>query len=145
MDAGNVIRPKGRAELGTRAELKNINSFRFSGRRSTSRFTRQIDVIDGGKGGGEPAFTDANKDETRSMRSKEEANDYRYFPDPDLLPLEIDEAFINEVVVATMPELPDARRARFESQYMACLLRRRSAHRKPLPRPIISRPRHGRR
>jgi len=73
-------------------------------------------IEDGGKVVQETRLYDANRDETRSMRSKEEANDYRYFPDPDLLPLEIDESFINEVV-ATMPELPDARRARFESQY----------------------------
>ncbi|HOP16189.1 MAG TPA: Asp-tRNA(Asn)/Glu-tRNA(Gln) amidotransferase subunit GatB [Gammaproteobacteria bacterium] len=117
VDANVSIRPKGQAELGTRAELKNINSFRFLEKAINFEITRQIDVIeDGGKVVQETRLYDANKDETRSMRSKEEANDYRYFPDPDLLPLEIDEAFINEVV-ATMPELPDARRARFESQY----------------------------
>ena len=117
VDANVSIRPKGQAELGTRAELKNINSFRFLEKAINFEIARQIDVIeDGGKVVQETRLYDANKDETRSMRSKEEANDYRYFPDPDLLPLEIDEAFINEVV-ATMPELPDARRARFESQY----------------------------
>ena len=117
VDANVSIRPKGQAELGTRAELKNINSFRFLEKAINFEIARQIDVIeDGGKVVQETRLYDANKDETRSMRSKEEANDYRYFPDPDLLPLEIDESFINEVV-ATMPELPDARRARFESQY----------------------------
>ena len=117
VDANVSIRPKGQAELGTRAELKNINSFRFLEKAINFEIARQIDVIeDGGKVVQETRLYDANRDETRSMRSKEEANDYRYFPDPDLLPLEIDEAFINEVV-ATMPELPDARRARFESQY----------------------------
>ena len=117
VDANVSIRPKGQSELGTRAELKNINSFRFLEKAINFEIARQIDVIeDGGKVVQETRLYDANKDETRSMRSKEEANDYRYFPDPDLLPLEIDESFINEVV-ATMPELPDARRARFESQY----------------------------
>ena len=117
VDANVSIRPKGQAELGTRAELKNINSFRFLEKAINFEIARQIDVIeDGGKVVQETRLYDANRDETRSMRSKEEANDYRYFPDPDLLPLEIDESFINEVV-ATMPELPDARRARFESQY----------------------------
>ena len=117
VDANVSIRPKGQSELGTRAELKNINSFRFLEKAINFEIARQIDVIeDGGKVVQETRLYDANRDETRSMRSKEEANDYRYFPDPDLLPLEIDEAFINEVV-ATMPELPDARRARFESQY----------------------------
>ena len=117
VDANVSIRPKGQSELGTRAELKNINSFRFLEKAINFEIARQIDVIeDGGKVVQETRLYDANRDETRSMRSKEEANDYRYFPDPDLLPLEIDESFINEVV-ATMPELPDARRARFESQY----------------------------
>jgi len=117
MDANVSIRPKGQAEFGTRAELKNINSFRFLEKAINFEVQRQIEVIeDGGKVVQETRLYDANKDETRSMRSKEEANDYRYFPDPDLLPLEIDEAFIAEVV-AGMPELPDARRARFEAEY----------------------------
>ena len=117
MDANVSIRPKGQAEFGTRAELKNINSFRFLEKAINYEVQRQIEVIeDGGRVVQETRLYDANKDETRSMRSKEEANDYRYFPDPDLLPLEIDQAFIAEVV-ADMPELPDARRARFESEY----------------------------
>ncbi|MCG6967316.1 MAG: Asp-tRNA(Asn)/Glu-tRNA(Gln) amidotransferase subunit GatB [Chromatiaceae bacterium] len=117
MDANVSIRPKGQAEFGTRAELKNINSFRFLEKAINFEVARQIEVIeDGGKVVQETRLYDANKDETRSMRSKEEANDYRYFPDPDLLPLEIDAAFIAEVVEG-MPELPDARRERFESEY----------------------------
>lgn len=117
MDANVSIRPKGQKEFGTRAELKNINSFRFLEKAINFEVERQIDILeDGGKVVQETRLYDANKDETRSMRSKEEANDYRYFPDPDLLPLEIDEAFIADVI-ATMPELPDARRARFEADY----------------------------
>jgi aspartyl-tRNA(Asn)/glutamyl-tRNA(Gln) amidotransferase subunit B len=117
MDANVSVRPKGQAELGTRAELKNINSFRFLEKAINFEVERQIEVIeDGGRVVQETRLYDSAKDETRSMRSKEEANDYRYFPDPDLLPLEIDEAFIADVV-ADMPELPDARRARFESAY----------------------------
>jgi aspartyl-tRNA(Asn)/glutamyl-tRNA(Gln) amidotransferase subunit B len=117
MDANVSIRPKGQAEFGTRTELKNINSFRFLEKAINFEIERQIEVLeDGGAVVQETRLYDANKDETRSMRTKEEANDYRYFPDPDLLPLEIDEAFIAEVV-ADMPELPDARRARFQEQY----------------------------
>ena len=117
MDANVSVRPKGQVEFGTRAELKNINSFRFLEKAINFEVERQIEVIeDGGKVVQETRLYDAAKDETRSMRSKEEANDYRYFPDPDLLPLEIDAAFIADVV-ADMPELPDARRARFESAY----------------------------
>ena len=117
VDANVSIRPEGQAEFGTRAELKNINSFRFLEKAINYEIERQIEVIeDGGQVVQETRLYDANKDETRSMRSKEEANDYRYFPDPDLLPLEIEASFIAEVVAA-MPELPDARRARFESEY----------------------------
>jgi aspartyl-tRNA(Asn)/glutamyl-tRNA(Gln) amidotransferase subunit B len=117
MDANVSVRPKGQAEYGTRAELKNINSFRFLEKAINFEVERQIEVIeDGGKVVQETRLYDSAKDETRSMRSKEEANDYRYFPDPDLLPVELDDAFIAEVV-SDMPELPDARRARFESEY----------------------------
>ncbi len=117
MDANVSIRPQGQAELGTRAELKNINSFRFLEKAINYEVGRQIEVLeDGGRVVQETRLYDADKDETRSMRSKEEANDYRYFPDPDLLPLQIDAASIAEVV-AEMPELPDARRARFEADY----------------------------
>ena len=117
MDANVSVRPQGQAGLGTRAELKNINSFRFLEKAINYEVRRQIEVLeDGGRVVQETRLYDADKDETRSMRSKEEANDYRYFPDPDLLPLQIDAAFIAEVV-AEMPELPDARRARFETDY----------------------------
>ena len=117
MDANVSVRPKGQAEFGTRAELKNINSFRFLEKAINFEVERQIELIeDGGEVVQETRLYDSAKDETRSMRSKEEANDYRYFPDPDLLPLEIDAAFIADVV-ADMPELPDARRARFESDF----------------------------
>ncbi len=117
MDANVSIRPKGQVEYGTRAELKNINSFRFLEKAINFEVERQIEVIeDGGRVIQETRLYDASKDETRSMRTKEEANDYRYFPDPDLLPLTIDADFIAEVV-ASMPELPDARRTRFETDY----------------------------
>ena len=116
-DANVSVRPKGQAEFGTRAELKNINSFRFLERAINYEVERQIDLIeDGGRVVQETRLYDANKDETRSMRSKEEANDYRYFPDPDLLPVVIDQAFI-DAVAADMPELPDARRARFQEAF----------------------------
>ena len=117
MDANVSIRPRGQAAFGTRTELKNINSFRFLEKAINFEIERQTEVLeDGGAVVQETRLYDASKDETRSMRSKEEANDYRYFPDPDLLPLEVDEAFIADVV-ADMPELPDARRARFQDQY----------------------------
>ena len=117
MDANVSIRPQGQTELGTRTELKNINSFRFLEKAINYEVERQIELLeDGGQVVQETRLYDADRDETRSMRSKEEANDYRYFPDPDLLPLQIDAAFIAEVV-AEMPELPDARRARFETEY----------------------------
>jgi aspartyl-tRNA(Asn)/glutamyl-tRNA(Gln) amidotransferase subunit B len=116
-DANVSVRPLGQEELGTRTELKNINSFRFLERAINYEIQRQIDLIeDGGRVVQETRLYDANRDETRSMRSKEEANDYRYFPDPDLLPVVIDQAFI-EAVAADMPELPDARRARFQTQF----------------------------
>lgn len=117
VDANVSVRPQGRAEFGTRAELKNINSFRFLEKAINFEVERQIELIeDGGEVVQETRLYDADRDETRSMRSKEEANDYRYFPDPDLLPVELDGAFVAEVV-ADMPELPDARRARFVSAY----------------------------
>ena len=117
MDANVSVRPSGQAEFGTRAELKNINSFRFLEKAINFEVQRQIELIeDGGTVVQETRLYDSDRDETRSMRSKEEANDYRYFPDPDLLPVQIDEGFIAEVV-ADMPELPDARRARFQSDY----------------------------
>src|SRR5207253_7622154 len=93
-DANVSVRPKGESKYGTRTELKNINSFRFVERAINYEIERQINVIEGGgKITQETRLYDPNKNETRSMRSKEEANDYRYFPDPDLLPLVITDAF----------------------------------------------------
>ncbi|MCC5811152.1 MAG: Asp-tRNA(Asn)/Glu-tRNA(Gln) amidotransferase subunit GatB [Ectothiorhodospiraceae bacterium] len=116
-DANVSIRPKGSDKLGTRTELKNLNSFRFVERAINYEVERQIDVIEsGGEVVQETRLYDSVKHETRSMRTKEEANDYRYFPDPDLLPVEITEADI-ERVRAELPELPDAKRLRFMEQY----------------------------
>jgi aspartyl-tRNA(Asn)/glutamyl-tRNA(Gln) amidotransferase subunit B len=112
-DANVSVRPVGQAEFGTRAEIKNLNSFRFVERAINYEVERQIDLIEsGGKVVQETRLYDPDKGETRSMRSKEEANDYRYFPDPDLLPLAIGEDLI-ESVRATLPELPDEKVARF--------------------------------
>ena len=117
MDANVSVRPAGTEALGTRAEIKNINSFRFLERAINFEVERQIDVIEsGGDVVQETRLYDAHKDETRPMRSKEEANDYRYFPDPDLLPVELDDAFI-EAAVADLPELPDTKRHRFQDEY----------------------------
>ena len=116
-DANVSIRPVGQAEYGTRAEIKNINSFRFLERAINFEVERQIDVLESGAEViQETRLYDADRDETRSMRSKEEANDYRYFPDPDLLPVEIDDSLI-ESLRATMPELPEQRRQRFITDY----------------------------
>ncbi|NOR51189.1 MAG: Asp-tRNA(Asn)/Glu-tRNA(Gln) amidotransferase subunit GatB [Gammaproteobacteria bacterium] len=116
-DANVSVRPVGQEELGTRAEIKNINSFRFVEKAINHEVERQIAVIEeGGRVVQETRLYDPDKDETRSMRSKEEANDYRYFPDPDLLPVEIDDAYV-EAIRKTLPELPDARCQRFESEY----------------------------
>jgi aspartyl-tRNA(Asn)/glutamyl-tRNA(Gln) amidotransferase subunit B len=116
-DANVSVRPRGGAKFGTRAEIKNLNSFRFVEKAIQYEVARQIDVLEGG---GtvvqETRLYDSDKDETRPMRSKEEANDYRYFPDPDLLPVEIDEAFI-DAVRATLPELPDEKAARFAREF----------------------------
>ena len=103
--------------LGTRCELKNMNSFRFIQQAIEYEARRQIEIIEGGGAvDQETRLFDAVKGETRSMRSKEDAHDYRYFPDPDLLPLEIEQAWIDEIK-ASLPELPDQKRARFESEY----------------------------
>ncbi|MBY0297595.1 MAG: Asp-tRNA(Asn)/Glu-tRNA(Gln) amidotransferase subunit GatB [Methylobacterium sp.] len=103
--------------FGTRCEIKNVNSIRFIGQAIETEARRQIAIIeDGGTIQQETRLFDPNKGETRSMRSKEEAHDYRYFPDPDLLPLEIDDAFI-ERLRAELPELPDAKKARFVSDF----------------------------
>ncbi|MDO6461107.1 Asp-tRNA(Asn)/Glu-tRNA(Gln) amidotransferase subunit GatB [Granulosicoccaceae sp. 1_MG-2023] len=115
-DANVSVRLKGEEEYGTRTEIKNVNSFRFLERAINFEVERQIDVLEAGKSVvQETRLYDADLDETRSMRSKEEANDYRYFPDPDLLPVVIDDAFIDSLR-STLPELPAARRARFISE-----------------------------
>ena len=116
-DANVSVRPMGQEELGTRTELKNINSFRFVERAINFEIQRQIDLIeDGGRVTQETRLYDPDKDETRSMRSKEEANDYRYFPDPDLLPVVIDDDFI-AAIKAALPELPEARATRFAESF----------------------------
>ncbi len=116
-DANVSVRPRGDDRLGTRTELKNLNSFRFVEKAINFEVERQIDLLeDGGRVVQETRLYDADRDETRPMRGKEEANDYRYFPDPDLLPVEIDPAFV-EQVRETLPELPDAKRERFVSDY----------------------------
>ena len=116
-DANVSVRPKGQAEFGTRAEIKNINSFKFVENAINHEVERQIALIEsGGKIVQETRLYDSVKDETRSMRSKEEANDYRYFPDPDLLPVIIDEAFKAQIK-ADLPELPEAKKLRFKADY----------------------------
>ncbi len=116
-DANVSVRPDGQQTLGTRAELKNLNSFRFIERAINFEIERQIDLIeDGGEVVQETRLYDSDKDETRSMRSKEEANDYRYFPDPDLLPVEISADYI-EAVRQQLPELPAAKQRRFVDEY----------------------------
>jgi aspartyl-tRNA(Asn)/glutamyl-tRNA(Gln) amidotransferase subunit B len=116
-DANVSVRKVGAEKFGTRAEIKNINSFRYVEKAINYEVARQIDVLEGGgKVVQETRLYDPDKGETRSMRSKEEANDYRYFPDPDLLPVEIDAAYIASVK-ATLPELPDQKAARFAAQF----------------------------
>ncbi len=112
-DANVSVRPKGQEEYGTRAELKNINSFRFVERAINIEVERQIDLIeDGGEVAQETRLYDSVKNETRSMRSKEEANDYRYFPDPDLLPVIITEEY-RQQVRSELPELPEQKQQRY--------------------------------
>lgn len=116
-DANVSVRPEGQKEFGTRTELKNLNSFRFIERAINYEIERQIDVLEsGGTVVQETRLYDADKHETRPMRAKEEANDYRYFPDPDLLPLVIESEFL-ELVKADLPELPDEKKQRFLEQY----------------------------
>ncbi|MDG4605037.1 MAG: Asp-tRNA(Asn)/Glu-tRNA(Gln) amidotransferase subunit GatB [Candidatus Contendobacter sp.] len=116
-DANVSVRRKGDPQFGTRAEIKNLNSFRFVERAIEFEVERQIDLIEsGGKVVQETRLYDPDQGETRSMRSKEEANDYRYFPDPDLLPLVLDDDFIN-AARAGLPELPDIKKQRFITQY----------------------------
>jgi aspartyl-tRNA(Asn)/glutamyl-tRNA(Gln) amidotransferase subunit B len=113
----NVSVKKPGAPLGTRCEIKNVNSIRFVGQAIEFEARRQIDVLeDGGAIEQETRLFDPDKGETRSMRTKEEAHDYRYFPDPDLLPLELDAAFVKKLA-ADLPELPDEKKARFMRDY----------------------------
>jgi aspartyl-tRNA(Asn)/glutamyl-tRNA(Gln) amidotransferase subunit B len=115
-DANVSVRKPG-AELGTRCEIKNLNSIRFMQMAINHEARRQIEVIEGGgKIDQQTRLYDANRDETRSMRSKEDAHDYRYFPDPDLLPLILTEDYIADIA-AELPELPDAKQARFIAEY----------------------------
>jgi len=112
-DCNVSLRPKGQEEFGTRTEIKNVNSFRFVEQAINVEIERQRDILeDGGVITQETRLFDANKMETRSMRSKEVANDYRYFPCPDLLPIVIDDDYI-AAITATLPELPDAKKQRF--------------------------------
>ena len=116
-DANVSVRPRGQEKFGIRAEIKNVNSFRFVEKAIEHEIERQIEVLEsGGNVVQETRLYDADKDETRSMRGKEEAMDYRYFPDPDLPPLVIDDALVRDVE-ASLPELPDAKRARFVKDY----------------------------
>ena len=116
-DANVSVRPMGQEELGTRTELKNINSFRFVERAINVEVERQIDLIeDGGKVVQETRLYDADKNETRSMRSKEVANDYRYFPCPDLLPVVLSDEFV-QAERESLPELPVAKQARFVNEH----------------------------
>ncbi len=116
-DANVSVRRRGDERLGTRAELKNINSFRFVERAINVEVERQIELIEsGGRVVQETRLYDADRNETRAMRGKEEANDYRYFPDPDLLPVDVSEAWV-EQLRGTLPELPDAKRARLTQAF----------------------------
>jgi aspartyl-tRNA(Asn)/glutamyl-tRNA(Gln) amidotransferase subunit B len=116
-DANVSVRPRGAAAFGTRTEIKNVNSFRFIEQAINYEVARQVAVVESGASVvQETRLYDPDRHETRPMRAKEEANDYRYFPDPDLLPVELDQAFIDEVA-ATLPELPEAKKQRFQAQY----------------------------
>jgi aspartyl-tRNA(Asn)/glutamyl-tRNA(Gln) amidotransferase subunit B len=116
-DVNVSVRPKGSDELGTRCEIKNMNSMRFIQAAIEHEARRQIAILeDGGTIDQETRLYDPNRGETRSMRSKEEAHDYRYFPDPDLLPLELEQDWVDRIA-AGLPELPDAKKARFVTQY----------------------------
>jgi aspartyl-tRNA(Asn)/glutamyl-tRNA(Gln) amidotransferase subunit B len=116
-DANISVRPAGASEFGTKVEIKNLNSFKAVEKALASEIKRQIDTLsEGGRLTQETRLWDAEREVTRSMRSKEFAHDYRYFPDPDLLPLVIDEKWIADIK-ATMPELPDARGQRFIVEY----------------------------
>jgi aspartyl-tRNA(Asn)/glutamyl-tRNA(Gln) amidotransferase subunit B len=116
-DANVSVRPRGQKEFGTKAEIKNVNSFRFIREALEYEIARQIDVLEsGGKVTQETRLYNANEGKTYSMRSKEQAHDYRYFPEPDLLPLVVDEKWKSEIA-RSLPELPEARRARMVKDY----------------------------
>ena len=116
-DANVSVRPRGTDKFGTRAEIKNLNSFRFVEKAINYEVARQIELLEsGGKVVQETRLYDSDKGETRSMRSKEEANDYRYFPDPDLLPVVLDAAYIGRVA-GELPELPDQKAQRFVREH----------------------------
>ncbi|MEC9254670.1 MAG: Asp-tRNA(Asn)/Glu-tRNA(Gln) amidotransferase subunit GatB, partial [Pseudomonadota bacterium] len=116
-DCNVSLRPKGQEEFGTRTEIKNVNSFRNVERAINAEIERQMDILeDGGVILQETRLYDADKNETRAMRSKEVENDYRYFPCPDLLPVIIDQEYV-DAVKETLPELPDAKKARFENDH----------------------------
>ena len=116
-DCNVSIRPRGQDTFGTRAEIKNVNSFRFVEKAINAEVERQIELIeDGGEVVQETRLYDPERNETRAMRSKEFANDYRYFPDPDLLPVVIEQDYI-EALRGALPELPDQKRARFSDSY----------------------------
>ena len=116
-DANVSVRPRGQKEFGTKTEIKNVNSFRFVREALEYEIGRQIDVIEsGGKIQQETRLYNSNEGKTYSMRSKEQAHDYRYFPEPDLLPLVVDEKWKAEIATK-LPELPEARRARFVKDY----------------------------
>ncbi len=116
-DCNVSLRPKGQKEFGTRTEIKNVNSFRNVERAINTEIERQMDVLeDGGVILQETRLYDADKNETRAMRSKEVENDYRYFPCPDLLPVVIDQEYV-DAIKETLPELPDAKKARFENDH----------------------------
>src|SRR5260370_5952085 len=124
MEKGNLradvnvsVRKAGSKELGTRCEIKNMNSINFIGQAIEYEARRQVEILeDGGTIDQETRLFDPNKGETRSMRSKEEAHDYRYFPDPDLLPLEFSEAYV-AALKANLPELPDQKRGRVIAEF----------------------------
>ena len=117
VDCNVSVRHKGEQKLGNRTETKNINSFRFIEKAIKGEIIRQIEILeDGGSIPQETRLYDAEKDQTRTMRSKEEANDYRYFPCPDLLPIVIEDDYI-DAIRSKLPELPDAKRQRFSEQY----------------------------
>jgi aspartyl-tRNA(Asn)/glutamyl-tRNA(Gln) amidotransferase subunit B len=116
-DANVSVRPRGQKQFGTKAEIKNVNSFRFIREALEYEIGRQIGVLEsGGKIAQETRLYNANESKTYSMRSKEQAHDYRYFPEPDLLPLVVDEKWKSEIA-RSLPELPEARRARFIKDY----------------------------